>query len=330
MIFSIILPIYKENYKDYHDLLSSILSNSYKDYEIIVIDDTIYNKENKFKDLAVSVGAKYYNNKKKLGLSMSCNLGLTFAKGKYVIFLNCDNIIQSDFLIKANKKLTKNNVDTMMLYNRVLNSKNKFGQFVHSQSVKNILNGDRVKKLFNFNFLSYTEGFIVKKKLLEISGGFYDHNENFLKAGEDFIFANELRKIKNLNSIIDFSLNVSHTVPDEIDTFYHNRYIRGYGTPQIRYYYYNESLVQCNLFFILKNLIKLFFILIFPLYIYKNISFYNYFVNKKYLKLFEYFKIKIIEDIAIIHGEIFSLLKINLFYRKKKLINLNDIKNIKS
>ena len=64
MIFSIISPIYKENYKDYHDLLSSILSNSYKDYEIIVIDDTIYNKENKFKDLAVSVGAKYYNNKK--------------------------------------------------------------------------------------------------------------------------------------------------------------------------------------------------------------------------------------------------------------------------
>lgn len=328
MIFSIIVPIYNEDFNDFKALLNSINKNNFAKYEIIIVDDSKYKNKNYFKQHALKFNTNYFHNKTKLGLSMSCNFGLMKAKGKYVIFLNCDNVIQKDFLQKAYKKLYKNNIDTMMLYNRVLNYKNKFGQFVQSQSRKNILNGNRLKKLLSFNFLSYTEGFIVKRSLLKISGGFFDHKKNYFRAGEDFIFANELRKMGNLKSIIDFTLNVSHTVPSELKTFYYNRYIRGYGTPQMRYYYYKNKLLHCNLFFISKNIIKIIFILLFPLYILTNFNFYKKFVNKNFLSIRDFFLIKLIEDIAIIHGELMSILKINFFFRDKNLINLKDVKNI--
>ena len=99
MIFSIIIPIFNEILKDFKRLLNSIADNNFKDYEVIIIDDTKYINSNKnfFKKLSDKFNFSYTNNKIKLGLSMSCNLGIQLSKGNYCIFLNCDNYIKNDF-----------------------------------------------------------------------------------------------------------------------------------------------------------------------------------------------------------------------------------------
>lgn len=331
MIFTVILPIYEENFNDFKRLLLSIKKNKFKKYEVIIIDDSKYlgNKTNNFKELASNNSFRYINNKKKLGLSMSCNLAISLAKGEYCIFLNCDNFISSDFFSYAYKKIKSKKLDIIMQYNKVLNNDNKYGHYIESQSVRNQINGARIKKLIQFNFISYTEGFIAKKKVLIQSGGFFDHPENFFRAGEDFIFASEIRKILNLKVSIDFHLTVKHVIPDDKKSFFHNRFIRGYGTPQINYYYQNKSLIRCNLFFIFKNAIKISYILLFPLYFYHSFNFYKKFVNRDILSLKNFLYLKLFEDFSVIYGEITSLLKINLFFRNKKLINLHDIKTSK-
>ena len=125
---------------------------------------------------------------------------------------------------------------------------------------------------------------------------------------------------------IDFHLTVKHVIPDNKKSFFHNRFIRGYGTPQINYYYQNKSLIWCNIFFVFKNTLKLIYIFIFPLYFFNSLKYYKKFVDKKILSFKDYLYLKLFEDLSVIYGEIISLFKINLFFRSKKLINLNDIK----
>lgn len=330
MIFSVILPIFNEEFKDFKRLLHSIKKNDFKKYELIIIDDTKYlNRKNNFQKFAEKLNFKYFINKKKLGLSMSCNLGIKLSKGKYCIFLNCDNFIQKDFFKYAFSKIKEKNLDLIMMYNKVYNNTDPYGHFVETLSLKNQINGSRIKKLINFNFISYTEGFIVKKSILLKSGAFYDHPTNFFKAGEDFIFANEIRKIPNLKTDIDFHLRVEHFIPDDFKSFFHNRFIRGYGTPQIRYYYENKSLLWCNLFFLAKNALKIFYLLIFPLYVYRCHKHYSKFVDSKILNFKRFIFLKFFEDFSIIYGEFKSLFKINFLFREKDLINIKDVKIIK-
>lgn len=90
---SIILPIY--NVEKYLDrCMKSILKQSFKDYEIILVDDGStdsspilcdkYGKQlNKVKVLHKSNG----------GLSSARNAGLELAKGKYIFWLDSDDYI---------------------------------------------------------------------------------------------------------------------------------------------------------------------------------------------------------------------------------------------
>lgn len=97
MKFSIILPIYNvENYLS--ACIDSILSQTYKDYEIILVDDGS-------KDSSPLICDNYSEkydfiktiHKQNGGLSDARNVGLKHAKGEYIFFLDSD-----DYLIDEN------------------------------------------------------------------------------------------------------------------------------------------------------------------------------------------------------------------------------------
>lgn len=114
MKFSIIIPIYNvEKYLE--ECLESVLNQSYKDYEIICIEDASTDDS----DCILSEYAKKYErirvirNSENRGLSYSRNVGLEIAKGEYVWFIDSDDYIVSDALENIANKLSDEAVDIL-------------------------------------------------------------------------------------------------------------------------------------------------------------------------------------------------------------------------
>lgn len=96
-LVSIIIPVY--NQFDYtYNCLKSILENTIDDisYEIIIGDDCSLDLT---KDISKIVkGIKVIRNKTNLKFLLNCNNAASYAKGKYILFLNNDTQVQEHFL----------------------------------------------------------------------------------------------------------------------------------------------------------------------------------------------------------------------------------------
>lgn len=98
MLLSIIIPVY--NVEDYiNDCINSILHQSFKDYEIVLVDDGSEDKSGRICDQYadqyshISVVHKING-----GLSDARNAGLKIAKGKYILFVDADDYISEESL----------------------------------------------------------------------------------------------------------------------------------------------------------------------------------------------------------------------------------------
>ena len=105
MKLSIIIPIYQA--QDTLDrCIESILCQSFTDYELILVDDgspdecpLLCDEYNK-KDARISV-----IHKENGGLSDARNTGIEHSKGEYITFIDSDDAIQKDTLLKLMKEL---------------------------------------------------------------------------------------------------------------------------------------------------------------------------------------------------------------------------------
>ena len=93
MKISIIIPVY--NVKKYlRECLDSILAQSYKDFEIIIVDDGSTDSSGNICD---EYSMKYENikvlHKNNNGLSSARNAGLDIAQGEYILFFDCDDVV---------------------------------------------------------------------------------------------------------------------------------------------------------------------------------------------------------------------------------------------
>ena len=109
MRFSIILPIYNVE-KYLRPCIDSILSQSFKDYEIILVDDGAKDSSPQICD---EYSAKYdfikTVHKLNGGLSNARNVGLKHAQGEYIFFLDSDDyLIDGEVLSKIDKALYAN------------------------------------------------------------------------------------------------------------------------------------------------------------------------------------------------------------------------------
>lgn len=98
--FSIIIPVY--NVEDYiSECLLSVLNQSEKDFEVIVVNDGS-------KDKSIDIAKKYpvkIINQENQGLSAARNTGVKHAKGEYILFLDSDDYIEKDLLKQLKKEL---------------------------------------------------------------------------------------------------------------------------------------------------------------------------------------------------------------------------------
>ena len=111
MKFSLIVPVYNVS-KYILKCLKSIEKQSYKNYEVIIINDGS-------KDESEKIINKFIKNKNKFkcykkengGLSDARNYGLKYITGDYILFIDSDDYINKDLLLELSKEIKRNNPD---------------------------------------------------------------------------------------------------------------------------------------------------------------------------------------------------------------------------
>lgn len=124
---SVIIPFY-ENYKLLKRAINSVLSQSFKKFEIIVILDDPLKKNSLDLKKIISMNSKIelIVNKKNIGAGFSRNKGIKVARGKYVSFLDSDDYWKKDKLIKQLNFMKKKNLLATHTSYDVIGIKNNF------------------------------------------------------------------------------------------------------------------------------------------------------------------------------------------------------------
>jgi len=105
MKFSVIIPLYnKEKYIT--KTLNSVLSQTYRDFELIIINDGSSDKSiekvREFKDSRIKIFSQ--NNK---GVAAARNLGVNKSKGNYILFIDADDFWEKYCIAEFNKMIKR-------------------------------------------------------------------------------------------------------------------------------------------------------------------------------------------------------------------------------
>ena len=96
-LISIIMPYFKKQ-KYLKQSINSILSQSYENFEIIIIDDelSLESKSVLSKISKLDKRIKVITNPFNLGAGLSRNNGIKIAKGEFIAFCDCDDLMASE------------------------------------------------------------------------------------------------------------------------------------------------------------------------------------------------------------------------------------------
>lgn len=115
MIFSVIVPAYNVE-KYLMRCMDAILSQTLKDYEIIIIDDGSTDHTGQIADQIRSLHPEFIRviHQENRGLGGARNSGLEESKGEYLVFIDSDDYIRKDFLEKTYEYLIGEQLDILV------------------------------------------------------------------------------------------------------------------------------------------------------------------------------------------------------------------------
>ena len=208
-IVSIIIPTYNRT-----DLISraisSVLNQTFKNFEVIIIDDgSTDNTENVVKSFNDS-RIKYIKNKKNVGAAVTRNIGIKAAKGKFIAFQDSDDEWLPEKLKRQVKVLAacqENNV----IYTGFWRIKDKKKTYIPLSRVKQ-KEGSIHKELLKGNFIS-TQTILAKKECFEKVGVFDENLPRF----QDWELVLRLSKHYDFK-FIDEPLVLCYFTPKSIST----------------------------------------------------------------------------------------------------------------
>lgn len=176
-LVSIIMPYYKKKYF-VEDSIKSILSQSYQNFEIILINDEAEVQNNEFLKKIQNLDSriKLIVNEKNLGAGESRNKAITYAKGDYIAFCDCDDLWKKTKLEYQLKFMNNYKVDFSFTGYEIINVK---GKIIGSRKAEKIIDYNKLKRSCDIGLSTV----ILKKKFFE--------NKKFqfanLKTKEDYV-----------------------------------------------------------------------------------------------------------------------------------------------
>jgi glycosyltransferase involved in cell wall biosynthesis len=112
---SVVLPVY--NVAPYlKEAVESILSQSMPDFEVVMINDgsTDRSEEIIHELLPTDVRLRYYKLEVNSGLSVARNVGLSHARGKYVYFMDSDDVLLPDAFRLATDRCLRDDLQVLV------------------------------------------------------------------------------------------------------------------------------------------------------------------------------------------------------------------------
>ncbi len=190
-LISVIIPYYKKK-KYIQKTLNSVINQSYKKIEVIIIYDDIDRTDLEFVKNLIKKDNRFklIINKKNLGAGKSRNIGIKKAKGKYISFIDADDLWKKDKLKIQIDYMQKNNVTFLHSSYEIIDFA---GTILGSRRAKNYDNFYNLSKSCDIGLSTVT----IKKKIFSKSLEFPK-----IKTKEDFVLW--LKILKNgikLNSL---------------------------------------------------------------------------------------------------------------------------------
>jgi len=163
------------------EAIDSILIQSFKDWEIVIIDNKSKDNTKEIVEDHIKKGTpiKYLYQTEDLGISESRNLALNESDGEYVAVLDSDDVWCDEKKLEKQIKFLDSNTDHVLVGGNVVlidkNSK-EIGE------VKNLLDNKKIKSKILFkNQFSHSGVLFRKDETLDVGG--YDES---LEIGEDY------------------------------------------------------------------------------------------------------------------------------------------------
>ncbi len=258
---SIIIPTYNAECT-IKDTINSILEQSYKNFELIIINDgstdATLNICKQFNDERIKIFSQ-----KNSGPSNTRNSGMENAKGEYICFVDSDDIVDYQYLEHLYNSITKNDTDLAICgIIFVSNNNKKYSSFEKSKIFDNCYSDKEFMQLFENGLINSSCNKLYKSSIIK------NHNlkfENF-KIAEDIIFNVEYLKYTSKVSTIKealytYKLDNSHLtkkVSEEMfvaNTLLHKNMLE--YTPIENHVYINIFLYHQYLSLIIKFLQKI-------------------------------------------------------------------------
>lgn len=184
-LVSVIIPTYKRKLDFVSNALHSVINQTYKNIEIVVVDDSPsdfpYRDEIRdYVNSLTSCKVIYIRNEKNLGGSLSRNVGINAANGEYITFLDDDDEYLPGKVEKQLKFMLETDCDMSFSNMIMYRLDGKVCDYRDHKGIKNYDNDTLLRYHLTKN-LSGTPSFMFKADKLREIGGFKD-----AKMGQDF------------------------------------------------------------------------------------------------------------------------------------------------
>ncbi|GAE35933.1 glycosyltransferase family 2 protein [Halalkalibacter akibai] len=170
---SIIVPVYNVELF-LHKCIISILSQTFKDFELILINDGSTDKSGEICDVYSQKDSRIkVIHKKNEGQSSARNKGLEIARGDYIGFVDSDDWIEQDMYKTLYESSIKANADIAVIGFREVNEK---GNVLSEYLPQNLLLGEILKKAYPWNKI-FKRDLFFSNNLNFIEGRYYEDLE---------------------------------------------------------------------------------------------------------------------------------------------------------
>ena len=150
-LVSVIVPVYNTSFF-LEECLFSLENQSFEDYEVLIIDDgSTDNSSEICKKFIIGKEKFRYFKKQNGGLSSARNFGIKKASGNWLMFVDSDDIVSSDFLLSMYESIKHENCmlgvcKYQKFTNKILLANEKY-------NLRKITKNDYLLQMFDTNFM---------------------------------------------------------------------------------------------------------------------------------------------------------------------------------